>query len=127
MTLTEVVAATALAGVLIGVHGGELNRQRVEMRLLNDESRVRDELLTAYERLRAGVLAPPKAIGERAAVEASNGALVSALQLSLERLPPSPALSSRVIAVRLRAEWRSFDGSRRHRELSTLIPARSAQ
>jgi hypothetical protein len=127
MTLTEVVTATALAGVLLGVHGSELNRQRVELSVLNEESLVRDELLTAYERLRAGALAAPERVGERTTIDVSGGTRLSTLRLSIERLPATSGLSPRVVPVRLRADWRSSDGGRRHRKLSTLTPTRGAQ
>ena len=114
-SLVEVAFAMALASTLIGVHGTELVRQQVDLRLVRAESHTRSELLTAYERLRAGQLAPPDRTGEPVHLPSEAG-----VDLTIERLE-LPDLKSAVVAVRLRAGWRDPDGDLHWRELTTLV------
>ncbi len=115
-TVAEVICATALAGVLISVHLGEMGRQQVDLRHMREEARARDALLAAYERLHAGML-QPSLTGEPKELEVPKGVTLTIQRI--ERpvgLPADPGL----VAVRLRAEWRSVDKSTRWRELTTL-------
>ncbi len=120
-TIAEVVVATALAGLLMGFHTEEIGRQQYDLRTVRDESKARDGLLSAYERLRCGLLSPPAA-GEKRLLDAPKGTT-----LTLERGRVSTALPAGVASVRLRAEWRTADGRTRRRELTTLVDGRGAR
>lgn len=120
-TIADLVVATALAGLFLGIHTEEIARQQYDLRTVRGESRARDGLLSAYERLRSGLLQPPAA-GETLRLDAPKG-----VTLTLARVESSAVLPAAVVPVHLLAEWRTADGSTRQRELTTLVDGRGAR
>lgn len=118
--LADVVFAISLAALLVCVHAQEIARQRRTLAATSGETRARTALLSAYERVRTGVVAVP-APEETRALPAPPGC---ALSLRRAEQPLHPRLDREdLVPVVLRVTWRDDQGDERSRELTTLARA----
>jgi hypothetical protein len=117
LTLMDVIAASSLGVVLVGVTCAEVARQHRDLRAARADARAQSALQAASERLMDGALSPPS---PGPAVELSPGPLaVSAARADAEL---DPRLAERgLIPVRLRAEWRDDGGRPTSRELLVVV------
>jgi len=121
--LAEVVFATALALVLIAVHTAEVARQARELDAARGDVRVRTALASAYERLQAGVVAPP-APGDTLALEAGDDGVVVTVARTDDVDPRLARAGLVAVVIQARAERR---GAPRAGALTALVPAGGAR
>lgn len=118
LTLLDVIAASSLGVVLVGVACAEVARQHRDLRAARADARAQGALRAASERLADGVLAPP---APGPAVELEGGPVtVSAVRA--EGPEVDPRLAERgLVPVRLRAAWLDDAGRPSSRELLVVV------
>jgi hypothetical protein len=117
--LLEALAALTLAVVLAGGFALRTASQSVLLRAANEEAHARATLRLGYERLRAGVVAPPGA-GEVLALETADGFVLTAAR-DPAKLDPRLEGKGDLVPVRLTVRWVGADRIPRTRELTTLV------
>lgn len=121
LTLTDVIAASGLAVVIVGAGCAEVARQLRDLAAARDDARALAALRAVGERLRTGALAAPAA-GLAAALDGAPAGLT----LTAARDPG--ALDERLVerglvAVVVRAAWKDEGGRPTARQLVVVVPA----
>jgi hypothetical protein len=113
----DAVLALTIAVTFAGVFAEAIASQGALLHAAHEDAVAREELLSAYERLRAGAPLPAPRGGVTITVErvAANERLVG----------QTPAGGSALVALRLHARWRAVDGKPRERSLDALVLERA--
>ena len=117
--LLEALCALTLAVTLTSVFAVRIASQSVLLRAANEEAQARAALRSGYERLRAGVVAPPRG-SDVLTLEAKDG-LSLTVTCAPGKLDPRLAGSGGITPVLLRVTWVGADRKPRQRELVTLV------
>ncbi len=120
LTLLDVIAASSLGVVLVGVTCAEVARQHRDLRAARADARAQSALRAASERLADGALAPPP---PGPPVALSTGALAVSATRAEEGVDPRLAERG-LLPVRLRADWKDDAGRPTSRELLVVVRPR---
>ncbi len=123
LTLLDVIAASSLGVVLVGVTCAEVARQHRDLRAARADARAQSALRAASERLADGALPLPP---PGPAVALSSAPL--ALSAARAEEGVDPRLAERgLVPVRLRADWKDEAGRPSSRELLVVVRPRVAR
>ena len=117
--LLEALCALTLAVTLTSVFAVRIASQSVLLRAANEEAQARAALRSGYERLRAGVVPPPRG-SDVLTLEAKDG-LTLTVTCAPGELDPRLAGAGGITPVLLRVTWVGADRKPRERELVTLV------